>query len=76
MIVPPNDSRLRGRRRLVSAVELREKLLPLPKSTLHEMARQGRLPGVVKVGRRTLFDLDVLEAWLDEGGHRSSESGT
>ena len=76
MSVPPKDTPMRGRRRLVSAVELREKLLPLPKSTLHEMARQGRLPGVVKVGRRTLFDLDALEAWLDGGGHRSSESAT
>ena len=43
-------------------------VLPLPKSSVYELARYGRMPGVVRVGRRLLFDLDVLAEWIDSGG--------
>ena len=42
--------------------------LNLPKSTIYEMARQKRIDGVVRAGRRILFDLDKVDAWIDEGG--------
>ena len=57
-----------GRRRLATIDEVRRDLLPLPKSSLYDLARYGKLPGVVRVGRRILFDLDVLDAWIDSGG--------
>ena len=44
-----------------------------PLSSLYDMARAEppRLPGIVKIGRRVLVDLDQLEAWIDRGGDRS-----
>ena len=57
-----------GRRRLATIDEVRRDLLPLPKSSLYDLARYGKLPGVVRVGRRVLFDLDVLEDWILDGG--------
>ena len=57
-----------GRRRLATIDEVRRDLLPLPKSSLYDLARYGKLPGVVRVGRRVLFDLDVLEEWILDGG--------
>ena len=43
-------------------------VLPLPKSSVYELARYGRMPGVVRVGRRLLFDLDAITTWIDSGG--------
>jgi excisionase family DNA binding protein len=45
-------------------------VLPLPKSSLYDLARYGRMPGVVRVGRRLLFDLDTLDDWIAAGGGR------
>ncbi len=57
----------RPRRRLGTIQDLQQ-LLPLARNTIYDSARLGKLPGVVKVGRRVLFDMDVVEAWLDAGG--------
>ena len=62
----PTDHRP-PRRRLGTIDDVLE-VLPLPKSSLYDLARYGRIPGVVRVGRRLLFDLDVLDDWIDEGG--------
>ena len=62
----PQDSE-RPRRRLGTIEDLRA-IIPLAKNTIYDSARLGRLPGVVKVGRRVLFDLDVIDAWIDAGG--------
>ena len=40
----------------------------IPKSTVYEMARQNRIGGVVRLGRKLRFDPDKFEAWLDAGG--------
>ena len=57
----------RSMRRLGTVDDVLE-ILPLPKSSLYDLARYGRMPGVVRVGRRLLFDLDVLHEWIDAGG--------
>jgi hypothetical protein len=59
----------RPRRRLGTIDDLRE-LIPLARNSLYDAARYGRMPGVVRVGRRVLFDLDVVDAWIDAGGGR------
>lgn len=64
----PASSTDEGRRRLATIDEVRRDLLPLPKSSIYDLARYGKLPGEVRVGRRVLFDLDQLEAWIDSGG--------
>ena len=43
------------------------KRLKLPKSTVEELARTGKLPGF-KVGKHWRFDLDLLKKELDKGG--------
>ena len=62
----------RERRRLATINDVRRDLLPLPKSSIYDLARYGKLPGVVRVGKRVLFDVDELEAWIDAGGARTA----
>ena len=62
------------RRRLGTIDDVRE-VLPLPKNSLYDLARYGRLPGVVRVGRRLLFDLDIINDWIDAGGHQPGAKG-
>ncbi len=57
----------RPRRRLGTIDDVRA-VLPLARNSIYDAARYGRLPGVVRVGKRVLFDLDVLDAWIDAGG--------
>jgi predicted DNA-binding transcriptional regulator AlpA len=57
----------RPRRRLGTIDDLRE-IIPLARNSLYDAARYGRMPGVVRVGRRVLFDLDVVDAWIANGG--------
>lgn len=52
---------------LATAQQVAERLR-LPISTIYELARQGRIPGVVRVGRSVRFDLKKLELWIEEGG--------
>lgn len=42
--------------------------LDVPKSTIYEWGRTGRIPGVVRLGRTMRFRGDALEAWLQAGG--------
>lgn len=66
----PGSTRIdshRSLRRLGTIDDVLE-VLPLPKSSVYELARYGRMPGVVRVGRRLLFDLDALAEWIDAGG--------
>ena len=55
------------RRRLGNVDDVLD-ILPIAKSSVYDLAREGRLPGVVKVGRRLLFDLQVLDLWIERGG--------
>lgn len=57
----------RAGRRLASVRDVAS-VLSLPPSTVYDRAAQGKLPGVVRVGQRLLFDLDKLDAWIDAGG--------
>ena len=68
MTVPtPSTDREQSRRRLGTIDDVLA-VLPLARNTVYDAARLGKMPGIVKVGRRVLFDLDKVEAWLDEGG--------
>lgn len=40
----------------------------MPVSTIYEMARQNRIGGVVRLGRRVRFDPTKFETWLEAGG--------
>ncbi len=43
-------------------------LIPLPKTTIYDMARRGDIPGVVYLGRRVFFNKHKLYEFLDSGG--------
>ena len=49
------------------------RLVPVPRSSIYDLARAGRIPGVVRVGRRLLFDMYVVRRWLEAGGDRGGE---
>lgn len=55
------------RRRLATAADVAD-MLALPLTSLYDHARERKIPGVVRIGRRVLFDLDALDTWLDAGG--------
>jgi len=59
------------RRRLATAKDLSEEL-GIPLTSIYDRTREGRIPGAIRIGRRILYDLDKLEAWLDEGGEYSA----
>jgi excisionase family DNA binding protein len=48
--------------RLLTAAEVSE-ILRVPRSTVYELARARRIP-FLKVGRRTLFDPELLREWI------------
>lgn len=57
------------RRTLLSAKEASE-LLSIPLASLYDLTRGNSLPGVIRIGHRIRYDLDALNDWLDEGGHK------
>jgi excisionase family DNA binding protein len=48
--------------RLLTADEVSQ-ILRVPRSTVYELARNRRIP-FLKVGRRTLFDQELLRQWI------------
>ena len=54
-------------RRLLTAVEAAQ-LLAITPARFYELARSGRLPGVVRLGRQVRVDADQLEAFIATGG--------
>ena len=55
------------RRRLGTINEVAD-ILAVRSSTAYDLARQNRIPGVVRMGRLVRVDLDVLDDWIAEGG--------
>ena len=56
-----------GVRKLLTAQAVADRL-DVPLSTIYEAARQDRIGGIVRLGRKLRFDPDKFEAWLDAGG--------
>lgn len=52
------------KKRLVGVQELAE-MLGIPKGTIYNWKSQQRIP-FVKLGGRTMFDLDRIDKWLAE----------
>ena len=48
--------------RLLTAAEVSQ-ILRVPRSTVYELARNRRIP-FLKVGRRILFDPELLRRWI------------
>ena len=43
-------------------------ILNLPRSTVYAAAKENRVGGLVRFGRKVRFDPVKLRSWLDEGG--------
>ncbi len=54
-------------RGLLTAREVAE-LLRVPTASVYALAREGRLPGTVRVGRLVRFDVAALRQWIAGGG--------
>lgn len=48
---------------LISSQQLARGLV-LPVRSVYQLARDGRIPGVIRIGRRVRFDAAVVEEWL------------
>lgn len=42
--------------------------LDLPEASVYAMARENRLPGVVRIGRHIRFDPEAIEEFIKNGG--------
>ena len=46
-------------------VEEAARILGIGRQTAYELAAQGKLPGALRLGRRWVVSLKVLNAWLE-----------
>lgn len=53
-------------KKLVPVNEVME-IIPMSSTKIYELARQNIIPHV-RIGRKVLFDLEKIEAWIDHGG--------
>lgn len=53
--------------KLVRVSYLAERL-DKPESSIYQMVKEKRIPGVVRLGRTIRFKSDVIEAWIENGG--------
>ncbi len=67
-----NETATQKPRKLVGAEVVAERL-DIPLSSVYELARMGRIPGCIRLGRRMRFDPDRLERWLENGGETGGE---
>lgn len=61
----PFGDRVAGLPPLATAAEVAN-LLRTSRKAVYLMAARGQLPGVIKIGRRTLFETEALLDWLDQ----------
>lgn len=40
--------------------------LKVPKSSLYQFARNGKIPGAFKIGKHWRFRADLIEQWIEE----------
>lgn len=69
---PPNEGKTKGHSsaltsKLVRVAYLADRL-DKPKSSIYQMIKEGRVPGVVRLGRTIRFKTDVIEEWIEAGG--------
>jgi excisionase family DNA binding protein len=63
-LAPSESNRRRVALHEVLTVDELAGRLKVPRSTIEEMARAGKLPGAFRIGKHWRFDLDVLRANL------------
>lgn len=63
-----------GRRPTLLTVSEVAELLRTTDRAIYTMVARAQLPAVIRIGRRVLFDEEVLLRWLDEKRAVSSES--
>jgi hypothetical protein len=56
--------------KLARASEIRELFDLRSNARVYELARNGMLPGVVRVGRQLRFDMTKIRSFIEAGGER------
>ncbi len=56
------------RAKLLTADDLASRL-GVAKARIYALAREGRIDGVVRIGRRLRFEPNALDAWIRQGGY-------
>ena len=57
---------------LLKAFHISERL-DLPLSSIYELVRQNKIPGIVRIGKSIRFDPDIIETWIAQGGHKDEQ---
>jgi excisionase family DNA binding protein len=65
---------VRNRRQQLATIPEVAEELGIPVGSAYDLAREGRLPGVVRLGRRIRIRRDELDRWIAAGGHGSGRS--
>jgi excisionase family DNA binding protein len=52
---------------MLTVDEVATEFLRTTRRAVYQMVHRGRIPGVVRVGRRLLFRTDALIHWLENG---------
>jgi excisionase family DNA binding protein len=60
---------------LVLTVQELAKLLRVHEKTVYQHLTDGKIPGVVKVGRAVRFNREAVLAWIASGDQRARASG-
>ena len=63
----PEPLELLNAKRFLTADEVAT-ILTVPVSTVYEAARQNRVGGAIRFGRKVRFNPALLRRWLEEGG--------
>ena len=69
--VPDTQHHISSSRRYLKVPDVAA-LMEVPESTVYDLARQKRIGGMVRFGRRIRFDRAKFERWLDEGGEQEA----
>ncbi len=51
--------------KLITSEEL-SKILRIPKRTIYKFAKEGQIPGVIRIGKHWRFRADEIEQWIHE----------
>ena len=61
--------------KFLTAKELSQ-LLRIPKRSIYKFAKEGQIPGALRIGKHWRFCEDIIEAWVKGLSERSRKSKT
>ncbi len=71
ILPPPAPKHNRAKHRRLGRPLAVAEMLDMPLSSLYDRTKRGLMPGTIRIGRRIMYDLDMIDAWLDAGGDQA-----